>query len=232
MNPMAQQLEAIAGARHACSATAHLLHALNQPITGLQCALELAVARPRSNEEYLRTLSEGLELTARIRTLVEALGTVADLQSQKQENRSIVQLRNLLEDVAAELLPVAESRHVRLFVVTEGPVAVRGCEAAFTKLLFRLIESALNLAERGEDLKVLAARDAERIRISVSWTEESAADPISCHQNLGLLVAQAEWEAAGAAWNLSRCDKTRNCTILLPLSSLSSSPQRLAETEK
>jgi hypothetical protein len=34
---------------------AHLLHALNQPLTGLQCSLELAAADLRRPEEYDRT---------------------------------------------------------------------------------------------------------------------------------------------------------------------------------
>ena len=55
------------------SPLAHLLHALNQPLTGLQCSLELALASPRRREEYVRTLREGLQLIERMRILVEGV---------------------------------------------------------------------------------------------------------------------------------------------------------------
>src|SRR5277367_1520624 len=69
-------------------ALAYLLHALNQPLTGLQCSLELAVAGPRRPEQYVRTLQESLELTLRMRLLVEAIRELTDDQeaSVRREN--------------------------------------------------------------------------------------------------------------------------------------------------
>jgi hypothetical protein len=40
-----------------------LLHGLNQPLTGLQCSMEVALAAPRTVEYYTQRLREGLELT-------------------------------------------------------------------------------------------------------------------------------------------------------------------------
>src|SRR5208282_797823 len=99
-------------------ALAHLLHALNQPLTGLQCSLELAVAGPRPSEQYVRTLREGLELTARMRILVEAVRELADLQTSRQESETPevepLLLDALLRDAVTDLLPVAESKRVQI----------------------------------------------------------------------------------------------------------------------
>jgi len=62
-----------------------LLHALNQPLTGLQCSLELALVSPRPAEQYVRTLREGLELTGRMRVLVQAVRELADLDQEESE---------------------------------------------------------------------------------------------------------------------------------------------------
>ena len=60
---------------------AQLLHALNQPLTGLQCSMEVALASPRTVEQYAQGLREGLELTERMRALVEAIREVADVDA-------------------------------------------------------------------------------------------------------------------------------------------------------
>ena len=58
----------------------HLLHALNQPLTGLHCSLELALAGQRTSEQYVRTLSEGLELAGRMTILVAAIRELVDTE--------------------------------------------------------------------------------------------------------------------------------------------------------
>ena len=87
----------------------HLLHALNQPLTGLQCSLELASARRHAAEEYARTLQDALELTARMRVLVEALREIADSEYSEQTQQDRVRLNDLLSTQIENLLPVSES---------------------------------------------------------------------------------------------------------------------------
>jgi hypothetical protein len=69
------------------SLLAHLIHALNQPLTGLQCSMEVALASPRQTEQYLNTLREGLTLTSRMRILVESIREVADQESERASDR-------------------------------------------------------------------------------------------------------------------------------------------------
>ncbi len=58
-----------------------LLHGLNQPLTGLQCSMEVALASPRSVEYYVERLRDGLALTERMRALVEAMREVVDVEA-------------------------------------------------------------------------------------------------------------------------------------------------------
>ena len=134
---------------------AHLLHALNQPLMGLQCSMEVAVAAPRRVEEYVRTLREGLELTGRMRILVEAVRELADLQPAHPNAIGIIQFDVLLRDIVEELLPVAESKDAQLLLVNNSPLSVRGDRQGLMKLIFRFLESALSLTQKGSALRIM-----------------------------------------------------------------------------
>src|ERR1700683_4169073 len=59
-----------------------LLHELNQPLTGLQCSLELATVGSRTPEEYINTLHQGLDLVARMRLLVETVREITVIEQE------------------------------------------------------------------------------------------------------------------------------------------------------
>jgi signal transduction histidine kinase len=230
------------------SPLAHLLHALNQPLTGLQCSLELAVAGPRPNEYYVRALREGLELTGRIRILVEALREVADAQPSEAEQFEALLLDPLLRMTVADLLPVAAARGVRLLLVELPALPVRGDPRSLTTLLFRFLESALSLTREGSELRIVAAverghaslghtnldhtnldhtnlghasldhTNLGRATLVVSWSPGPPPEhsPFS-RSEVGLLIARAGWERAGAEWIHSRTESTETCAVRLPL---------------
>jgi len=211
-------LEAANGTRsNHRSPLAHLLHALNQPLTGLQCSLELAVAGPRPAEQYIRTLREGLELAHRMRILVEAIRELADAPAPGSDQAEPLLLDELVSDTLDDLLPVAETRHVHFaFVRNALPVHVgRRC---MTALLFRFLDSVLSLAQEGTELQITATTEPAHARLVVSWNQSALPEhsPFS-RQELGLLIAQTGWEQSGAEWNHTQTESTHTCTIRLPL---------------
>ena len=200
------------------SPLAHLLHALNQPLTGLQCSLELAVASPRRPEEYVRTLREGLELTERMRILVEGVRELTDAQPAAEAVETFL-FDGLLRETADELLPVAAALGVRLVLVSATPTPVKADRCRLATLIFRLLESALALTQKGSDLRIEIAPEPEQIcLLTVSWSQGRAPDhsPFS-RQELGLLLAQAGFERAGAKWNYASERTMQTCTVRLPL---------------
>ncbi len=75
-----EELEKMAAPEAAeVSLLSQLLHALNQPLTGLQCSLELALSIPRSPQQYADCLGSGLELTGRMRNLVGAIRALVEI---------------------------------------------------------------------------------------------------------------------------------------------------------
>jgi len=198
------------------SPLAHLLHALNQPLTGLQCALELAVASPRPPVDYVRILREALELASRMRTLVEAIRELVSLQEEETGGIELCPLDALLRETVEDLRPVAETRSVHILVALDTGLLVQADRAHLTTLTFRLLESALSLAGEGSELRVTARRERERVIVVASWSPGLPAErsPLS-RPELGLLIARAAWERAGGEWISTQAEKTQTSTVRL-----------------
>jgi hypothetical protein len=206
---------------------AHLLHALNQPLTGLQCSMEIALSGRRQPEQYISMLRDGLDLTARMRILVAAIREVADLPQDDLGNCHRFLLDGLLRETATELHPVAEARNIRLLTASHPALILLADRRLLAALLFRFLESALSLAREGTELRVAATQDAGRAVLAVSWTDGPRPEhsPFS-RAELGLLIAQAGWQRSGAEWERRSTAESQTCTVRLPLAS----PEQLAGT--
>jgi signal transduction histidine kinase len=201
----------------------YLLHALNQPLTGLQCSLELAVASPRSAEQYVRTLREGLDLVSRVRVLVEAIREVSDGQPSSLVENIAFQLEQPLLDVAAELQPIAEAKGVRVRIAANAALPAYADRARLAAVFFRLLESAISLAREKSDLHIVATAERDDACIAFSWTQDpSLGNSSFSRPEIGLLVARAGWEQAGGTWIEICTGAAQTCTLRTPLCSLRS----------
>lgn len=196
-----------------------LLHALNQPLTGLQCSIEVALARPRGNEEYVQRMRESLELTERMRILVGAIRELVNDDENQDTPPEAVEIQTMVRDLLEELAPVAEMKgvHVRLDCVEFSPVVMRTGRQAMTRATFRLIESALGLADGGSVLLVSVGRERDASRLGVGWSGIEM--PGSSRPELGLLIARASWERIGARWKRERTGNLETVSIHIPVSS-------------
>lgn len=212
------------------AAMGHLLHALNQPLTGLQCSLELATAGPRSTEQYLRTLRDGLALTARMRVLVEALRELADVERGQKEAVTLV-LDAAVENVMSQFLPVADANGVRLHIDIRQTGLQVSSPPGLSNLLFRLGDAILSLARPGE-FRIIVSRQNDQACVFLHWTAGPAPEqsPFS-RAELGFLIAQAGFQKAGWDCRLARQGDNHTCTVLTPLVS-SASSQCAGRTER
>ncbi|MGB7866387.1 MAG: hypothetical protein WCF74_23555 [Candidatus Sulfotelmatobacter sp.] len=200
------------------SPLAQLLHALNQPLTGLQCSMEVALGRPRTNEQYVQGLRQGLELTGRMRALVEAIREIAEVEEDRALQTEAPALVGLLQEAVNELLPVAEAKNVRLALTLEKTgaspsgqassgeassgkteLAITGKQPALARVIFRLLDSTLSLAAPGTALRIEAGSGTGPAGIRIEWQAEGPRSAFS-RPELGLLIAQARLERAGAEW--------------------------------
>jgi signal transduction histidine kinase len=207
---------------------AQLLHALNQPLTGLQCSMEVALACPRTAEQYVQGLRVGLELTERMRALVGAIREVADVDAvvpvdtdaARDSEAGTTELRSLLNEIAGDLAPVAESEGVRLTLAGSSIscLTVKAKRPQLAAQMFRLVESALSLAEWGTVLRIEADRALNQasspVRIRIEWHAKASRSSFS-RSELGLLVVQAGLERVGAEWRRELAEGLETVTINL-----------------
>jgi signal transduction histidine kinase len=203
-----------------------LLHALNQPLTGLQCSMEVALASPRTPEQYVQGLREGLGLTERMRALVGAIREVVDgkedkkkedKRDDKKEEQETIEWKTFLQEILDELAPVAEVKSVRVTLDCSAvsSLAVSACRRRLVSAVFRLLESALSLAARGSALRIETGVGTDEVWIRIGW--HAASPPIACSRpELGLLVAQAGFERGGAEWTRERAENRETVTVRLP----------------
>jgi signal transduction histidine kinase len=224
-----------------------LLHALNQPLTGLQCSLEVALAAPRTEEYYAARMREGLELTERMRALVETLREMAsagaeNLETGPEKEAETFELKSVLREVVDDLRPVAEAKSVGIALegsavstVAAGAVAIaikikiKKGRRNFFSLAFRTLEAVLSLADEESGLRIElgggaadsaggaaeSAAGKDQVWVRITWQSKSRPQEF-CRAELGLLVAQAGWEGAGARWDRQRVENRETVTVRLP----------------
>jgi hypothetical protein len=199
------------------SPRAQLLHALNQPLTGLQCSMEVALATSRTPAQYVRVLREGLELTERMRALVEAIREVTDVEEEKPEKPESIALKKMLRETMDDLKPVAAIKNIcmRLDGPETSAVAMSAGGRTVTSALFRLLESAVSLAARDHELLVEAGSAPAEAWFRVKWRAARASSVLS-RPELGLMVARAGLERAGARWQRERSETWETVTVRLP----------------
>ncbi len=214
------------------SPLAQLLHALNQPLTGLQCAMEVALAAPRTVEQYVQGLREGLELIERMRALVEALREVTEDDRAKEDvgpekerkerrerdaRREPIELQGLLRELVGELAPVAEAKRVSLVLIgsATSSFGVSAERWGLTGVVFRLLESVLSLAAPGTVMRIEPGIAPAGVWMCTRWQGEKAQAGLS-RSELGLLVAQARLERTGARWERARSGPLESLTVRFP----------------
>ena len=199
------------------TALAHLLHALNQPLTGLQCSLELASSVPRSSDQQVRTMREGLALTARMRVLVEALRELVH-SSEMPQAISRLQLEKELAECVDQLRPVAESRGVGFRAISRDALPIAADRNRIATILLRTIGAALVLCREATDLQIEAGAKGDSAAVTISWSPGPTPEfsPFS-RPELGLVIAQAAWESSGGHWVKLREENLYTCTLSMAL---------------
>jgi hypothetical protein len=81
-------------------------------------------------------------------------------------------------------------------------------------LVFRLLEAALNLAERGTVLRIETGGDTDRAWVRIRWIGGPRPAGFSPSE-LGLLVGQAGWERLGVKWERERTENLETVTVRL-----------------
>ena len=142
-------------------------HTLNQPLTGLHCGLEIALQKPRSEGEYRKRISDGVEHAGKVLELIRALRQLVDA-ADPGERFGTVSLGIVLAQVKSELEVLAEATGVALNLQTESSAQVKADPGKLVAALGGLIASEMELVERGGELKVSLLPTKKSIMLRIS----------------------------------------------------------------
>jgi signal transduction histidine kinase len=138
-------------------------HSLSQPLTALQCGLELAVAVPRSQKEYERRLGDALQSTGSLREMMSALRELVEAEDPGEDARE-VELGELLSSLRDSLNKLAQLYESGLAVQSPEQITVCASQEKLSRLLLFLAEQVV---AREATLRVEAERVGRKVEIRI-----------------------------------------------------------------
>ncbi|REE21774.1 two-component system heavy metal sensor histidine kinase CusS [Paraburkholderia sp. BL27I4N3] len=146
--------------------TADLAHDMRTPLSNMRGAAEVALARPRSVDEYEMLLASNLEECDRLSRMIESVLFLA----RAEHPQFVKQLREFdaaqeLTHIAEYFEGIAEDADVRLRV--SGTASVTADLELFRRAVSNLLANAIRYTPPGGEIMLDAGASAEAVRVSV-----------------------------------------------------------------
>ena len=139
-------------------------HELRTPLALMQMQMELfSLEHPGANPETADFLKLLQEQTERMSQMTKTLLEMSELRSVPCNDR--IELAPLVEEVFADLAPLAEQREIAL--ECEGDAAIVGSDTLMYRLVFNLVENALRYSRPGTAVSVSIDEEANRVLLRV-----------------------------------------------------------------
>ncbi len=151
--------------------SADIAHELRTPVNNIRGESEVALARPRSMEEYRETLGSCLEESVRLSELIESLLFLARSESPGDHlKRQRQNIGTLLSGVQEYYDAAASEAGVRLHLDCEGEVFGDVDGPLLQRALGNLVSNALAHTPAGGSVLLTAVQQSQQVRIEVRDT--------------------------------------------------------------
>lgn len=150
--------------------TADASHELRTPLSVILSHAELALARPRSPEDYQKAFQACRRASLRMKSLIDALLSLARFDSGKFEMvRQPVELDRVAHEATEMLQPLAHERNVQLTCLAQ-PVTVIADQDRLFQLLTNLLSNAIRYNRPDGTVTIEVTHDADTATVRVSDT--------------------------------------------------------------
>ena len=144
--------------------TGNAAHELRTPLALMQAQMELfSLEHPGVNPETADFLKLLQEQTERMSQMTKMLLEMSELRSVPCNDR--IELAPLVEEVFADLAPLAEQREIALEFA--GDATMVGSDTLMYRLVFNLVENALRYSRSGTAVGVSVCEETNRILLRV-----------------------------------------------------------------
>ena len=142
-------------------------HEFRTPLAMMQAQLELyeETAHPDMDAETAELLAMLKEQTERLSKLVKTLLEMSEMNTI--ERADAVELTALIEEVLADLSPMAEKRQISLLQEATGEVLLQGSDILLYRLLFNLVENAIKYNKEDGTIDVMIKKKKHRCEFCV-----------------------------------------------------------------
>jgi signal transduction histidine kinase len=160
-------------------------HTLNQPLTGLHCGLEIALQKPRNEEDYRRRIGDGIENAGVILALVRAVRQLVEA-SDPGECFGTLGLGVLLSQMKSELEVIAETTRVGVSIGDADGVKVAADPGKLLAALGGLAASEMEAYGSGGMVEIAVRPNGTRLVVAVEGTgvRSPEAEPKSTAEKL------------------------------------------------
>ena len=175
LNELLARLQAALGRERAFMADA--AHELRTPLTALHLQVDM-LARASGEAERgaaMERLSQGVRRAIR---LVEQMLALAREEPRLEARHVPVALEPLAREVIAELLPLADARHIDLGLSAAQPLSVAGDPEALRTLLRNLVDNAVRYSGEGGRVDVSVEEGAGAAHAQLAVTDTGPGVPV------------------------------------------------------
>jgi two-component system, OmpR family, sensor histidine kinase QseC len=147
--------------------TADAAHELRTPVAAIKAQAQVAQAAS-SKDERMHALDNAILGCDRASHLIEQLLTLSRVDTLDGGVTGPCQLRSIAAEVIAMLAPAALEKRVRLELLTDQEITVRGNPALIRVLLRNLLDNSVKHTVSGTSVQVSIAHEDGKISLSVS----------------------------------------------------------------
>ena len=146
--------------------TADAAHELRTPLAAIktQAQVAQAAAKDVERQQALVSVVEGCDRAAR---LVEQLLTLARLEPENFQANETCDLRSIVREVIAELVPNAVKKNIELQLTAEQQASVKGNSALLAILVRNLVDNAVRYSPIDSTVRVRIDSSADAIELGV-----------------------------------------------------------------
>ena len=146
--------------------TGNAAHELRTPLALMQAQLDFYTGQEseKNQAELITTLQEQTE---RLSQMITTLLDMSELETVQRTDR--IELSAMIEEVLADLSPVAEKQNVSLKQEGEECELI-GSDILLYRVIFNLVENAIKYNRSGGEVTVLTEKSGGKVRIRVADT--------------------------------------------------------------